>query len=51
MDSKWGNFTKVIEKAKESCRNAGFNVLDHFPDVRKKVKLGSPYIKISEKKK
>lgn len=39
--SKWENFTKVIEKAKESCKNAGFDVLDHFPDVRKMVSLGS----------
>jgi DNA-damage-inducible protein D len=39
--SKWENFVKVIEKAKESCVNAGFNVLDHFPDVRKVMPLGS----------
>jgi DNA-damage-inducible protein D len=39
--SKWENFTKVIEKAKESCKNSGFIILDHFPEVRKKVELGS----------
>jgi DNA-damage-inducible protein D len=39
--SKWENFIKVIEKSKESCKNAGFIILDHFPDVRKKVKIGS----------
>lgn len=39
--SKWENFVKVIEKAKESCENANQIVLDHFPDVRKMVKIGS----------
>ena len=38
---QWRNFLKVIEKAKESCKNAGNNVPDHFADVSKKVKLGS----------
>ena len=39
--SKWENFSKVIEKAKESCVNAGSDVADHFPDVRKMVSIGS----------
>ncbi|MDR1169727.1 MAG: DNA damage-inducible protein D [Prevotellaceae bacterium] len=39
--SKWENFSKVIDKAKESCQNAGQEVSDHFPDVRKMVKIGS----------
>lgn len=39
--SKWENFSKVIDKAKESCANVGQNILDHFPDVRKMVALGS----------
>jgi len=39
--SKWENFSKVIEKAKESCVNAGEKISDHFPDVRKMVKIGS----------
>ncbi|MDR1582245.1 MAG: DNA damage-inducible protein D, partial [Prevotellaceae bacterium] len=39
--SKWENFSKVIDKAKESCQNAGQEVGDHFPDVRKMVKIGS----------
>ena len=41
--SKWENFSKVIEKAKIACVNAGYLVSDHFPDVRKKVNLGSGY--------
>lgn len=39
--SKWENFSKVIDKAKISCQNAGHEVADHFPDVRKMVTLGS----------
>ncbi|HIJ70207.1 MAG TPA: DNA damage-inducible protein D [Planctomycetes bacterium] len=39
--SKWENFAKVIEKAKISCKNAGFEISDHFLDIRKKVGLGS----------
>ena len=38
--SKWENFSKVIEKAKESCKNANIDILDHFPDVRKIVQTG-----------
>jgi DNA-damage-inducible protein D len=37
--SKWENFEKVIIKAKESCSNAGENVEDHFPDVRKTIPM------------
>jgi len=39
--SKWENFEKTIEKAKESCKNANISVLFHFPDVRKMVEIGS----------
>jgi DNA-damage-inducible protein D len=39
--SKWENFVNVIKKAKEACKNSGQEMGDHFPDVRKKVKLGS----------
>jgi len=38
--SKWENFCKVIEKAKESCANAGERVPDHFPDVKKVIEAG-----------
>lgn len=39
--AKWENFSKVIEKAKESCSQVGHSVADHFPDVRKMVQIGS----------
>ena len=38
--SKWGNFVKVIDKAKESCKNSNINILDYFADVGKMVKAG-----------
>ncbi len=39
--SKWENFEKVIQKAKEACKNAGELTENHFPDVRKMVEIGS----------
>jgi DNA-damage-inducible protein D len=39
--TKWENFEKVIQKAKEACKNAGEIVENHFPDVRKMVEIGS----------
>lgn len=39
--SKWENFEKVIEKAKMACKNSGVLMIDHFPDVRKMVQIGS----------
>lgn len=37
--SKWENFAKVIDKAKESCLQAGGELVDHFPDVRKTIPM------------
>jgi DNA-damage-inducible protein D len=39
--SKWENFEKVIQKAKEACNNAGESIENHFPDIRKMVEIGS----------
>ena len=39
--SKWENFCKVINKAKEACKNAEESVENHFPDIRKMVEIGS----------
>jgi DNA-damage-inducible protein D len=38
--SKWENFEKLIDKARDACRNAGGTVGDHFPDVRKVIEAG-----------
>ncbi len=48
--SKWGNFVKVIDKAKESCKNSNINIIDHFADVGKMVKAGVADKKIEDLK-
>ena len=45
--SKWENFEKVINKAKNSCTNAGEIIDDHFPDVGKMITKGEYFLKIS----
>ena len=37
--SKWENFEKVIQKAKDACVNAGENIPDHFPEIRKTIPM------------
>lgn len=37
--SKWENFEKVIQKAKDACKNAGEQMDYHFPDVRKTIPM------------
>lgn len=37
--TEWRNFLKVVEKAKESCANAGVPVLNHFVDVNNLVRM------------
>ena len=37
---QWRRFEDVINKAKISCKNSGFNIEDHFADVGKKVQTG-----------
>ena len=38
---EWRKFENVINKAKESCKNSGITVSDHFVDVDKMVQIGS----------
>lgn len=37
---EWRNFVNVIDKAKASCINSGFESKDHFVDVNKLIKAG-----------
>ncbi len=39
--TEWRNFTKVINKAMESCLNAGEELRDHFVELNKMVEIGS----------
>lgn len=39
--ARWENFSKVIEKARSACENAGYSTADHFLDVTKMVDIGS----------
>lgn len=36
---EWRNFSKVIDKAKTACQNAGQNPDDHFVDVNKTIPM------------
>lgn len=38
---QWRNFENAISKAKESCKNNGFDVEDHFANISNMVEIGS----------
>lgn len=39
--TQWRNFELVINKAKVTCENSGFQVSQHFVDTEKEISLGS----------
>lgn len=39
--SKWDKFKFTIVRAEEACENSGQEIIDHFLQVGKMVKLGS----------
>ena len=39
--SKWGNFKKVIDKAKIACNISNNNTKEHFADVGKVLTVGN----------
>ena len=43
---KWGNFVKVIEKAKDACETAEQNLSEHFADVGKTIAMPKGATKI-----
>lgn len=39
--TQWRRFSEVIEKAKNSCTNSGYEISNHFAEVGKMVEIGS----------
>ena len=37
--SDWRNLVRVVEKAKQACKNAGEDIADHFVDITKMIEL------------
>ena len=39
--TEWRNFSKVIDKARLACKNSGFDMDDHFVEIKKMVEMPS----------
>ena len=37
---KWERFSNTIDSAKETCKNSGYDINDHFPGVGKLINIG-----------
>ncbi|MDR0491932.1 MAG: DNA damage-inducible protein D [Oscillospiraceae bacterium] len=44
--AKWENFSKVIDRAMLACKNSGYDVSEHFPEVRKTIAMPKTATKI-----
>ncbi|MEI6609079.1 MAG: DNA damage-inducible protein D [Deltaproteobacteria bacterium] len=42
---QWRNFTKVLDRAKLSCKNSGYAISDHFAEVSKTIAMPKSAIK------
>lgn len=41
MYTKWDNFSKVIKKAMLACKNSGYDIDEHFPEVGKMIDIAN----------
>ena len=46
--SQWRRFEETINRAKKTCENSNYDVLDHFANVGKMVKTGDSIRKIND---
>ena len=42
--SEYRHFLTFIEKAKESCKNSGHNIVDHFEDILDMIEKGKKWL-------